>query len=416
MSSDSITPPENRPPENRPLDHEAPTPEPQPFGSIHRQPPNAGTPLGASAILPRERIIAADVMFPVLGSELVARLTEILPTDRMSQDGLHVVLYDSTLLYQDLLFSMQNGNPGNGGSNYTQGNIQETLRHEGIPDIEAETLYQRLQAEIFNYTHEKRHESASHYQKVIAPEEPYERLRQRDTHIALSTNPHADVKPLIEKLQLSTSTAMRFERAYVAYVQEQNKLHVASANLTPYLYHAPANTTERPSNRIAAAVERSDELLDIMAQMLLLSDSPALPADDFNREYAARRLLVKELHASQKVLPNYVTSGINLNEPSDYRFVTSVRDNISYSHHQPDMKPVFDQHVMRLQAIADNVLDPNKIGTFAKPLLFKEGKELAATLDKVGVKDSKAVADRIVNIFAKQIDLVQSRGSGYNKS
>jgi hypothetical protein len=62
------------------------------------------------------------------------------------------------------------------------------------------------------------------------------------------------------------------------------------------------------------------------------------------------------------------------------------------------------------------MLDPNKIGTFSKPLLIKEGKELAATLDKIGVKDSKAVADRIVNIFAKQIDLVQSRGSGYNKS
>jgi hypothetical protein len=346
--------------------------------------------------------IAPDVWFAQLGRDLVQRLNNQFPSPRMTQDGVNAAMAACTNVYITMLHEMT---PGSSPPEtpYVDGTVESILQRDGIDRAEAVQITARLQAEIFNYITERQERSAEAYQAEVEPNAAYVRLKQREMYRMLSTTPWEDAKAVARHLELAPSTAERFTREYVTYLKESNKRHVATANLMPKVMGVATDSFD-PSNRIAEALEASEASMEKMIAMLTASASPIFPQGEL-RDEAVRQFLVSTLHGPNKVEEPH--GKCKLDEPSDYRFIVAIRQQMEAN---PDMAKRFDNHVSLLQTMADNVLDPNKISQYTNTLIYKQGRELAVTLQEAGIENSREVAARIANIFTKQVNLVQSSG------
>lgn len=361
------------------------------------------TPITPLANESGERRIAADVLFPALGKELVEKLTGHLPTDRMSQDHIHEVMEMSGWRFQTMLHE-QTPNSSEPLKCCQQDELVDALRERGLEPVAAQEAATAMQRDMDAHIKQRKAELSERYQQA-AIERPYERLRQRESVRALSLTPSEDVQQIIEALELPHSTAIRFEKAYTQLVKEQHKMHVAAATLEPFIFGVATPHDEHPGNRLIAAKEKRDELMDTLATMLYLSETTALPAGN-EREAAAHRLVTRILYSSHSPQEPPSTAPIRLDETSDYRFAVSVRRHISTN---PEAGKAFDEIIGKLQHMADEVLDPHKVTEFTVPLIHKQAKNLANLLESDNIPDSHAIAARIAKTFTKQVDLVQSK-------
>ncbi len=352
-----------------------------------------------------ERLIAADILFPQLGPDTVAALTLLLPTDRMSQDEVHSVMEACVKRYQSMNHEM-NPNSSEPENPYVEGDLQAVLEHCNIAPDYAREIAQSLEQEIMERIMDNQARLAEQYMRESMPNAPYERLKQRELYNALSTTPREDAAQLSDSLGLTPSVALRFEKAYNALVLERHKMHVATAALMPIAHFVRPEISSTYSDRLADAHEKGNAILDSMVTMLDMSDSPVLPVGE-GREDAIRTLLTRHLFSSKGPIDDHFTGTVQLKESSDYRFITSARNQM----HNPALRDRFDGQVRQLQHIADEALNPDKTASFGGPLMIKHEKELEKILAEAEVSDNKAVAARIVNIFTKQVDLVQSRSN-----
>lgn len=352
-----------------------------------------------------ERKIAPAVLYPTLGEALVDKLNARLPTFRMTQDEVMEVMEICTRAYYSML---HRATPGASEpiAPYQQGELEDKLRACRLQEPEVMQVSQQMHRDMHDTIAARKAELADDFKRANV-DRSYQRLRLRESSRALSLTPQEDARELAEALGLQSSTAIRFEKAYTEYVKEQHKLHVASADLERFMYGVAGAREVRPSNRVMDAKERSDELMETMVTMLEHSESDALRHDAY-RAADAREILLKALFSSSPPAEPAITAKIDLSEPSDYRFIRTVRQHLQDS---PEHLREFDDCVATLLRIADGTLDPDKISQFSGPLMQKQGKGIQTILGQEGIANSPAIATRILNTFTKQVDLVQSKAT-----
>jgi hypothetical protein len=228
----------------------------------------------------------------------------------------------------------------------------------------------------------------AHTENEQAYSAPYERLRQREATLLLSSTPHDDAKILSQRFELQPSAALRFEKAYVTHSQQQHRLHVICNN----------NKERERSADIAVTKQYIKEAMDDMVGIITDSQSAFFPTGK-ERENNVRHYLEKALNEPHPEAGQ---------RPSDFRFLTAVRQQLD---EQPETQELFDTGIIQMQKLVDGLLDAHKITQYTNPLLLKQSKDIARTLSESGVKDSQAIGKRILNIFTKQVDLVQAKRS-----